>query len=139
VPALENSRHEAFCQARAKGFSREDAYEEAGFSPGNCHAHRLMARPEVCERIDELRGEQADISAAGTRAVLAALVKMAQALGEQVTPQSAKAAHDLLMEARRLRDVLAGERKQDRRAEIRFSVNDMGVQPEGGARQSTPA
>jgi phage terminase small subunit len=41
MPVLDNPRHEAFAQARAKGARLEQAYEEAGFAPGNGHASRL--------------------------------------------------------------------------------------------------
>ena len=40
MPQLENLRHEAFAQARAKGARLDDAYEDAGFAPSNGHASR---------------------------------------------------------------------------------------------------
>jgi len=38
-------KHEAFAQAPAKGARLEDAYEDAGFTPGNYNAIRLAERP----------------------------------------------------------------------------------------------
>ena len=51
---LPNPKHEAFCQAIAKGLSQPDAYRQAGFicSDNSVHAaaSRLAARPEVKAR-----------------------------------------------------------------------------------------
>ncbi|MGI9170060.1 MAG: hypothetical protein ACR2FH_07800, partial [Caulobacteraceae bacterium] len=57
MPVLDNPGHEAFALARAKGARLEDAYECAGFAPGNRHAARMAALPEVAERTVELRAE----------------------------------------------------------------------------------
>ena len=38
MPTLRNPRQEAFAQARAGGALLDDAYEAAGFAPGNRHA-----------------------------------------------------------------------------------------------------
>ena len=56
---LPNFRYEAFAQARAKGARLEDAYEDAGFTPDRANASRLAARPEIADRIAELRAEYA--------------------------------------------------------------------------------
>jgi phage terminase small subunit len=58
MPALPNFRQEAFAQARAKGERLEDAYEDAGYTPARGNASRLAARPEVADRIAEIRAER---------------------------------------------------------------------------------
>jgi hypothetical protein len=62
MPALENTRHEAFAQAVTRGSRADQAYEDAGFAPGNDHGARLRAQPEVAERIAELRAGQAHLA-----------------------------------------------------------------------------
>ena len=111
---LENPRHEAFAQARAKGALLDDAYEDAGFAPGNGHASRLAKRPEVAERIAELRAEQSDIGAAGPRGVIATLLRLAEAGLTQGTAGGIKEARETLLEARRLYDNLADRRQRER-------------------------
>ena len=69
MPLLKNPRHEAFAHARAKGALLDDAYEDAGFAPGNGHASRLAQRPEVAGRIAELRALQSDLGEANPPAV----------------------------------------------------------------------
>jgi len=59
MPILQNARHEIFAQSRAKGARLEDAYEDAGFIPGNGHAGKLAQRPEVSER-DRRAARRAD-------------------------------------------------------------------------------
>ncbi len=105
MPALENRRHEAFCQAMASGFSPENAYEEAGYTPGYDHAYRVLGREDVHERISELRLEGAEISGASLREAAAALVSLARKLmGEaKPTPQEAKEAREALRAAVELR------------------------------------
>ncbi len=58
MPALPNFRQEAFAQRRAKGARLEDAYEDAGYTPSRSAASRLAARPEIADRIAELRAER---------------------------------------------------------------------------------
>jgi hypothetical protein len=52
MPVLENPRHEAFAQARARGALLNDAYESAGFVLLKGHPSRLAYRAEVAERSD---------------------------------------------------------------------------------------
>ncbi len=54
MPVLQNPRHEAFAQARARGALLEEAYEYAGYVPRMNHASRLGKTPEIIERIAEL-------------------------------------------------------------------------------------
>ncbi len=58
MPILPNSRQEAFARARAKGARLEDAYEDAGYTPSRFNASHLAARPEIADRIAELRAER---------------------------------------------------------------------------------
>ena len=58
MPALENKRHEKFCQNIAKGLSQTEAYEKAGYkskgkTAGN-HASRLVENGSIKSRIAEL-------------------------------------------------------------------------------------
>lgn len=107
MPILQNTRHEAFAQARARGARRDDAYEDAGFAGGNDHAWQLEARPEVAERIAELRAARADLSEANPEAVIAPLLRMARASEALDTPAGVREARLTLIEACRLNANLA--------------------------------
>jgi len=54
MPALENTRHEAYAQARAKGRTMDQAYIEAGFAPNKGNAARLNTNDRIKARIAEL-------------------------------------------------------------------------------------
>lgn len=59
MPVLSNPQHELFCQEKAKGATSIAAYMAAGYTSKNyasqgMAAKRLLARPEVRARIDEL-------------------------------------------------------------------------------------
>ena len=72
MPVLANPQHELFCQEKAKGATGRDAYTTAGFKSKNPASHdmgakRLMERPEIRARLDELlaRGaEKAELTVA---------------------------------------------------------------------------
>lgn len=114
MPVLQDIRHEAFAQARAKGALLDDAYEDAGFRPGNHHASRLADRREVADRIAELRAEQSGLTDANTQAVITALLRIATASEAMGTPAGAKEARLTLLEARKLGSELARDRAKER-------------------------
>ena len=114
MPVLENPRHEAFAQARAKGVRLEQAYEDAGFAPGNGHAGRLALRPEIAERIAELRAAHTEMEAASGPAVIAALLRAAKAFEGGPSPVTLKEIRLTLLEVDRLRDRIEHERRIDR-------------------------
>lgn len=114
MPLLENPRHEAFAQARAKGVRLEDAYEDAGFTPGNRHASRLAERREVIDRIAELCALQADLYDANLQGVVASLLRVAKASEALATPAGVKETRLTLLEALRLSRELASERDEER-------------------------
>jgi phage terminase small subunit len=57
MPALKNTRHEAFAQAKAKGMSSSEAYEKAGYAKDIAHAARLASKGTVKARIEELQAK----------------------------------------------------------------------------------
>jgi hypothetical protein len=114
MPILQNPRHETFAQARAKGALLDDAYEDAGFAPGNGHASRLALRPEVAERIGELRAERSELIDSNTQAVVAALLRIAKASEALACPAGIKEARETLMQAWRLSSDLARDRARER-------------------------
>jgi hypothetical protein len=114
MPILQDFRHEAFAQARARGALLDDAYESAGFAPGNGHASRLAKRPEMIERVAELRAHQADANEANAQAVIAELIRMAKSEEALKTPAGVKEARLNLLEAHRLGQQLANTRKYER-------------------------
>lgn len=58
MPALKNSRYEAFCRNIAhKQMAIGAAYKAAGFNPSRSNATRLSQRPEVVARIAELQAK----------------------------------------------------------------------------------
>lgn len=120
MPILQNNRHEAFAQARAKGARLDDAYEDAGFAPGRGHASRLAHTPEVAERIAELRADQARLADASVQAVIVALLRIAKVGEDLGTPAGVKEARLTLLEAQRLTGALASSRSHERDTEFRF-------------------
>jgi hypothetical protein len=113
MPALRDPRHEAFAQARAKGARLDDAYEAAGYVLAKGHSSRMAARPEVAERIAELRALQADEEAVSLPAVIAALMRIAKAGAASENPAKLKEARLALVDAARLEADLARGRHGD--------------------------
>ena len=115
MPALDNARHEAFAQARAKGARVEEAYEDAGFAPGNDHGARLACRDEVAERVAELRAQQTEIAESATHAVIAALLRVAKAGEAATTPAAIKEARLTFLAINQLRAAMDLDRDKARR------------------------
>jgi hypothetical protein len=114
MPSIPNPRHEAFCLARARGFSKDDAYEAAGFAPRSRNGARLQRRPDIAERIAELRAEQPDIGGATMRSMVAALLRMASA-GEAIgSATGIREARESLLEAWRMSEELHRRRERER-------------------------
>lgn len=62
MPALEDSRHELFCQHRARGLSRDAAYAACGYAKNASNAARLNRNDHIKARIQELMdGNASDI------------------------------------------------------------------------------
>lgn len=55
MPMLDNSRHEAFAHAIARGVSVDDAYVEAGYAANRGNASRLNSNEGVVKRVVELK------------------------------------------------------------------------------------
>src|SRR6476660_1939283 len=59
MPALANSRHEAFAQALARGLSISAAYAEAGYKPNRGNAHTLLKQNKcISKRVEGTQAEQ---------------------------------------------------------------------------------
>ena len=114
MPILQNPRHEAFAQARARGAALKDAFEDAGYAPDPSHASRLGREPLVAERIAELRAKQIEMADAGPQAVIAALLRMAKAGEAETTPAALREVRLNLLEVDRLREALLKRRHGDR-------------------------
>ena len=114
MPILQNSQHEAFAKARARGARLEDAYEDAGFVHGHGNAGRLLEKPEVAARIGELRAEQAELADANMQGVIVSLLRMAKASEALATPAGVKEARLTLIEACRLSGDMAHLRSNER-------------------------
>ncbi|MDB5480858.1 MAG: hypothetical protein JWO83_1911 [Caulobacteraceae bacterium] len=110
MPTLRNPRREAFAQARAGGALLDDAYEAAGFAPGNRHASRLAGRPEVARRIDELLAARDDAREAGVHAVIGALLRLAEAASAPGGAAALGEACLALVQARKLMGEARGAR-----------------------------
>jgi hypothetical protein len=72
MPALANSRHEAFAQAFARGLSIAAAHAEAGYKPNRGNAHTLLKQNKLESLIAE--AEAARIKAMSERGGAAAAV-----------------------------------------------------------------
>jgi hypothetical protein len=87
MPALANSRHEAFAQALARGLSTAAAYAEAGYKPNRGNAHTLLKQNKsVSKRVEEIQAEQLAIhqqvtaeAAANAKVTLESLIAEAEA------------------------------------------------------------
>jgi hypothetical protein len=112
MPLLENVHHEAFARARAKGARLDDAYEDAGFTPGRGHASRLAKRPDVAARIAELKLLEAGVERASSPVIIAALLQLA--LDKEISPAAAREARLMLVEASRLHAEMVKARALDR-------------------------
>ena len=110
MPTLRNPRQEAFARARADGALLDDAYEAAGFAPGNRHASRLAGRPEVAARIDELLGARDDAREACADPVIGALLRLAEAVSAPGGVAALDEACRALVQARKLMDDARGAR-----------------------------
>ncbi len=116
MPILQNPRHEAFAQSRARGALLEEAYEYAGFIPGHGHASRLGATPEVVERIAELNMARFQTEEVTSSVMIAALLRVAQsseALGIVGGIEQARLA---ILEAQGIAVALAKRHEKDRNA-----------------------
>jgi hypothetical protein len=87
MPALANSRHEAFAQALARGLSISSAYAEAGYKPNRGNAHTLLKQNKcISKRVEEIQAEQLAIhqqataeAAANVKVTLESLIAEAEA------------------------------------------------------------
>jgi hypothetical protein len=87
MPALANSRHEAFAQALARGLSISAAYVEAGYKPNRGNAHTLAKQSKsISKRVEEIQAEQLAIhqqataeAAANAKVTLESLIAEAEA------------------------------------------------------------
>jgi hypothetical protein len=115
MPTLPNPRQEAFAQARAGGALLDDAYEIAGFVPGQRHASRLAKLPEVAERIGELLAARTDAKEADTRTVIAALLRLAETASAAGGAAAISEARLALLEAQKLMGEARKVRDDDRK------------------------
>jgi hypothetical protein len=115
MPILENPRLEAFAQARARGALLDDAYEAAGYVLARGHSSRLAKRPDVAERLGELRAELASAEDVSPRAFVLALLRVAKAAEEAKTPTSVREARLALVDAAKLQRALEESHRADRR------------------------
>jgi hypothetical protein len=58
MPALKNTRHEAFAQALARGEPAVKAYVQAGYKPNSGNPSSLKRDQRVSKRVDEIQEEQ---------------------------------------------------------------------------------
>lgn len=120
MPALENARHEAFAQACARGARADQAYEDAGFAPGNGHGARLKEREDVAGRIAELRAAQTHLNEATAEAVIGELLRIAKSCDAAKSPANLREVRLALLDVYRLREELELERECERRDLSRF-------------------
>ena len=115
MPALDNPRWEAFCQARAKGMRLDDAYERAGFVLAKGHSSRLSKRPEVAARIADLRNLLHADSDVHRASLIAGLLRIARASEALATPAGAREARMALVDAAKVQKDLDAQRALDQR------------------------
>jgi hypothetical protein len=87
MPALANSRHEAFAQALARGLSISAAYVQAGYKANRGNAHTLLKQNQgISKRVEEIQVEQLAIhrqataeAAANAKVTIESLIAEAEA------------------------------------------------------------
>ena len=114
MPPIQNPQHETFAQARAKGATLYDAFENAGYPPDRSHACRLAKREDVAERIASLRAERDQAEDSQPQMIIDALVRMARESEALKTPAGMKEARLNLLEADRLRTALTKYKNDER-------------------------
>jgi hypothetical protein len=134
MPPLDNPRHEAFAHSRAKGARLDDAYEDAGFVLCKGHPSRLARRPEVAERIAELRSLRNEAEDINPQRLIAGLLRMAKAAEASDNAALVKEARLALLDAARLHGVAASERHQD---QVHI-IDEFGAQARAAAKLAAP-
>src|SRR5271168_3748548 len=113
MPTLTNTRYESFAQARARGARLDDAYEDAGFVLNKGHSSRLARRPEVAQRIAELRVQRNEAEDVGPHKVIATLLRIAKAGEASENASLLKEARLALLDAARLHADMVAARHSD--------------------------
>lgn len=103
---LENPRHEAFAQARARNVARGLAYAQAGFNSPARNAHRLAKNAKINERITEIREDLPWGGSSDLAPVIRLLADAAKRAVLQDTPAAFVAARGLLSEVAKLKIVM---------------------------------
>ena len=124
MSALQDRRHEAFAQARAKGALLIDAYESAGFVRHRGHPSRLALKDKVAERIAELRAMQTDIEDTSPPGLLASLRRIIKAGETSENPTLVNAARLAIVDASRLRAELARQQADASRRRLDKDFKD---------------
>jgi hypothetical protein len=81
VPALIDTKHEAFARYVAAGLSQTAAATKAGFPENSAHntGSRLAKRPEIQERVDELKALSAEGSGVSRQWVINEAIEIKRA------------------------------------------------------------
>jgi hypothetical protein len=98
---LKNKKYEAYAQGRAKGLGVDESYAKAGYSPDHGSAGKVARRPDVVARVAELRERDPDNT--HPDAIIARLLRVADACCDLNSAAALKEARLSLMEAYRLR------------------------------------
>ncbi len=114
MPALANARHEAFSQYRAKGALLDEAFERAGFVLAKGHSSRLACRPEVAERIAEIRAAMPEAEDVTPQALMASLMRIVAAGIDSDVPAVLKEARLALVDVAKIQGGLSDGRRSDR-------------------------
>ena len=106
MPALKNSRYEAFAHQQAQGLNPQDAALAAGFAKSQTQACRRALRPEIVARVEELKRLR---DWGGSRDLRPLINELGAAVQEARTLNSAAAfvaVRGLIVEAARLKQML---------------------------------
>ena len=107
MAALKHRRQEAYCQARAKGLSQEDAATSPGCLYAKKYGYQLESNPEIQKRIVEITAAPPQWSVSRDIApVIDQLVLAAQASAALGTGPGLKAAGDLWVKVADLKQKL---------------------------------
>jgi len=111
MPRLNDARHEAFAQARARGMSRAAAQDAADLEPANAGAAHVDRRADVRARIAELRVTRDALRQADLEETVLGLLDLATR-GDHASAAARREARAARLEAHRLAERLARRGEQ---------------------------
>ncbi len=121
---LNNAKHEAFAQARARGLEHRAAYVTAGYFPSKDRGARLQQRPDVSGRIAALAEQRRWSGTRNIAPVIEEMAELAKTMATKETAAAAVAAKGLFVEIARLKALLPADDGGKKKPRIETDLSD---------------